>query len=336
LNNVVGVEMSLNDVCCYVPCWGGMAATLFMGLWATECSGSPNAGVISALVFAIIPVGDAQPASGLSVWMLVFTARTFAVCRPVCGPSTLLHMHTILNGSSLVLNRRLWLDNSQAHIMRSVGGGYDNESVAMTCMMMTFYFWVRACRDSTKDKDAHTWNSVVFGVLSGLAYICMAAAWGGYVFVLNMIGVHVTLLVLVGRFSKSLFVAYSLFYVIGTTGATFVPVIGWTPLKSLEQLGCLGIFGGRRTLLKSIHPLSVRSMFNVTSLFCTLQFAVCSSDLCALRFDLCVCYCGLKRHAVQETTHAEQETTHAVQETTHAVLKVWCSAPLLYASKRQR
>ena len=34
-----------------------------------------------------------------------------------------------------------------AHIMRSVAGGYDNESVAMTAMMLTFYCWVRALRD---------------------------------------------------------------------------------------------------------------------------------------------------------------------------------------------
>ena len=33
-----------------------------------------------------------------------------------------------------------------AHIMRSVGGGYDNESIAMTAMCATFYFWARSLR----------------------------------------------------------------------------------------------------------------------------------------------------------------------------------------------
>ena len=33
-----------------------------------------------------------------------------------------------------------------AHIMRSVGGGYDNESIAMTAMCLTFYCWARALR----------------------------------------------------------------------------------------------------------------------------------------------------------------------------------------------
>ena len=33
-----------------------------------------------------------------------------------------------------------------AHLMRSVGGGYDNESIAMTAMCATFYFWCRSVR----------------------------------------------------------------------------------------------------------------------------------------------------------------------------------------------
>ena len=36
--------------------------------------------------------------------------------------------------------------------------------------------------------------------------------------------------------------AYSIFFIIGTAGALQVPVIGWQPLQSLEQLGPLGIF----------------------------------------------------------------------------------------------
>ena len=40
LNNLIGYEMSLNDVCCYVPAWGGVSATFFLGLITLECTGS--------------------------------------------------------------------------------------------------------------------------------------------------------------------------------------------------------------------------------------------------------------------------------------------------------
>ena len=82
-----------------------------------------------------------------------------------------------------------------AHMMRSVGGGYDNESVAMSAMVGVFYFWCRSLRN-----DSSWW----YGAFAGLTYIYMVAAWGGYIFVLNMVGVHAFALVLMQRFSSKL------------------------------------------------------------------------------------------------------------------------------------
>ena len=81
----VGIPMSLNDICVFVPTWFGGIATLFTGLLAAECSGIPSAAPAAALVMSVIP----------------------------------------------------------AHIMRSMGGGYDNESIAVTAMVATFYLWNR-------------------------------------------------------------------------------------------------------------------------------------------------------------------------------------------------
>ena len=40
--NAAGFNMSLNDVCVFVPTWFAVAATYFLGLLAAECSGSSN------------------------------------------------------------------------------------------------------------------------------------------------------------------------------------------------------------------------------------------------------------------------------------------------------
>jgi dolichyl-diphosphooligosaccharide--protein glycosyltransferase len=80
--------------------------------------------------------------------------------------------------------------------------------------------------------------------LSGVAYFYMVAAWGGYVFVINLIGLHASLLVALGRYSTKLHRAYTLFYLVGTALAIQVPVVGLTPLRSLEQMGPLLAFGG--------------------------------------------------------------------------------------------
>ena len=67
-------------------------------------------------------------------------------------------------------------------------GGYDNESIAMTAIICTFYLWSRSLRTE------ESWK--VFGPLTGLSYFYMVAVWGGYIFVLNMIGLHAAALVL--------------------------------------------------------------------------------------------------------------------------------------------
>ena len=77
-------------------------------------------------------------------------------------------------------------------------GGYDNESIAMTAMCATFYFWCRSLRGKS-DTDP----SWLFGIITGIAYIYMVAAWGGYIFVLNMIAFHALVLVALGKYSKA-------------------------------------------------------------------------------------------------------------------------------------
>lgn len=126
-----------------------------------------------------------------------------------------------------------------AHLMRSVGGEFDNEAVAMTAIVATFYFWLRSVR------NPHSWG---VGVVAGLSYVYMVAAWGGYIFVLNMIGIHALMLVGLGRFNSGVYKAYTLFFLIGTAGAIQIPVVGWTPLRSVEQLGPLLVFLGYQVL----------------------------------------------------------------------------------------
>eukprot|EP00121_Abeoforma_whisleri_P003311 Awhi_evm1s2973 len=49
------MPMSLNDICCYVPAWYGVSASLFVGLMTYECSRSKIAAAFAVLIMAIIP-----------------------------------------------------------------------------------------------------------------------------------------------------------------------------------------------------------------------------------------------------------------------------------------
>uniref|UniRef100_A0A7R9VFZ5 dolichyl-diphosphooligosaccharide--protein glycotransferase n=1 Tax=Chlamydomonas euryale TaxID=1486919 RepID=A0A7R9VFZ5_9CHLO len=143
-----------------------------------------------------------------------------------------------------------------AHIMRSVGGGYDNESVAVTAMVLTFYLWVRSLR---------TRGSWPWAFAAAAAYTYMVAAWGGYVFVINTVGAHAGLLMLLGRVDDAVYRAYTIFYVLGTAGAIQVPCVAWVPLKTLEQIGPLGVFLAYQ-LLQSAELLRARHNIRAGSL----------------------------------------------------------------------
>jgi len=120
-----------------------------------------------------------------------------------------------------------------ANLMRSVAGAFDNEAMAVTFILSTFWAWCRCVRGP---------SSWPFAVLAAASYTAMVATWGGYIFVINAIGVHALILVGLGRFNSGVYKAYTIFYVLGTYGATTIPVVGWTPLRSLEQCRPLGFF----------------------------------------------------------------------------------------------
>eukprot|EP00584_Thalassiosira_punctigera_P022138 CAMPEP_0172552596 /NCGR_PEP_ID=MMETSP1067-20121228/46223_1 /TAXON_ID=265564 ORGANISM="Thalassiosira punctigera, Strain Tpunct2005C2" /NCGR_SAMPLE_ID=MMETSP1067 /ASSEMBLY_ACC=CAM_ASM_000444 /LENGTH=960 /DNA_ID=CAMNT_0013340615 /DNA_START=110 /DNA_END=2995 /DNA_ORIENTATION=+ len=222
---VFGDSMSLNDVCCYIPVWFGVAATFLVGCIAFEASLPENSG---GHIFGV--VYDALRGKYSGPESMRGASRPRLALLGLSSPS--------LECAAFAIG---FMGVVPAHLMRSVGGGYDNESVAVTAMTLTFWLWMRSLRSGEE-------YSYLVGVFTGLAYFYMAAAWGGYIFVLNLIAAHAAFLVVLGRFSTKVYKAYSLFYVVGTSLAIQIPVVGWSPLKSLEQLPACAVFLGYQLL----------------------------------------------------------------------------------------
>ncbi|KAE9407150.1 oligosaccharyl transferase STT3 subunit [Gymnopus androsaceus JB14] len=114
--------------------------------------------------------------------------------------------------------------------------GYISRSVAAIAiflLMFTFYCWIKALK----------LGSAFFGTLAAVFYFYMVAAWGGYAFITNMIPVHALVLLLMGRYSEKLYVAYSSWYAIGTLSSMQVPFVGFQPVRTSEHMGALGVFG---------------------------------------------------------------------------------------------
>jgi len=233
-------DWSINDICVFVPAWFGVAASLAVGWMTYECTAGHSTQYFESLCNAVPVVNTiyqwaVKPLAGLLLHLLKrATGSTWGL--------EVRHPHKLTAVSCAVWATAV-MAVLPAHLSRSVAGGYDNESIAMTAMVTTYAAWTRALRHGGSVVHAAVW-----GVVTGLFYFYMVAAWGGYVFVLNMVGVHAAFLVLLGRYSRQLHAAYSAFFIVGTALAIQVPVVGMTPLKSLEQMGPLLVFGGMQLL----------------------------------------------------------------------------------------
>lgn len=112
-----------------------------------------------------------------------------------------------------------------------MGGSYDNEGVAIFALIFCFYLWVKAVHS----------GSILWAGLCALSYYYMVAAWGGYIFIINVIPIYVIIMVLAGRYSSRLYIAYSIFYIIGSICAMTVPFVGFNVIDRAECAASHGI-----------------------------------------------------------------------------------------------
>ncbi|KAF1986184.1 glycosyltransferase family 66 protein [Aulographum hederae CBS 113979] len=119
------------------------------------------------------------------------------------------------------------------YISRSVAGSYDNEAIAIFLLVFTFYLWIKAVKE----------GSAAWGAMTALFYGYMVSAWGGYVFITNLLPLHAFVLICMGRFSPRLYVSYTTWYALGTLGSMQIPFVGFLPVRSSEHMSALGVFG---------------------------------------------------------------------------------------------
>lgn len=119
------------------------------------------------------------------------------------------------------------------YISRSVAGSYDNEAIAIFCMLLTYYGWIKSVKT----------GSIFWSLFTALAYFYMVSSWGGYVFLINLIPLHVLALMATGRFSNRIYVAYSVVYCLGTVLSMQISFVGFQPVQSSEHMLALGVFG---------------------------------------------------------------------------------------------
>ncbi|KAI9469671.1 MAG: Oligosaccharyl transferase STT3 subunit-domain-containing protein [Benjaminiella poitrasii] len=180
-----------------------------------------------------------------------------------------------LKDSSAGLLAAVFIGLAPGYISRSVAGSYDNEAIAIFLLMFTFFLWIKALKV----------GSALWASAAAFFYFYMVAAWGGYVFIINIIPLHVFVLMIMGRFSSRVYVSYSTFYVLGTLMSMQIPFVGFQPTRTSEHMAALGVFGlcqilGFVQLLRS--HLQAKQFQVVLKAFVVLTFGLGFTALVAL------------------------------------------------------
>lgn len=116
------------------------------------------------------------------------------------------------------------------YISRSVAGSYDNEAIAIFLLIFCFFLWIKALK----------LGSMYWASLSAIFYGYMVSAWGGYVFITNLLPLHAFVLICMGSYSSRLYVAYTTWYALGTMASMQVPFVGFLPIRSSEHMPAFG------------------------------------------------------------------------------------------------
>lgn len=118
------------------------------------------------------------------------------------------------------------------YISRSVAGSYDNEGIAIFALQFTYYLWVKSVKT----------GSIFWAASAALSYFYMVSAWGGYVFIINLIPLHVFVLLIMNRYSHRLFTSYTTFYILGLIFSMQIPFVGFQPIRTSEHMAASGVF----------------------------------------------------------------------------------------------
>jgi len=145
-------------------------------------------------------------------------------------------------GKGAGLLTALFLALNPSSIGRTQLGFLRHEPLGILLMLLIFLFF----RRSTVAKSS-TRSSLIYSSLAGFCLYYLAAEWAGSLYPLDLIPLYVIILVLIGRYSKKLFLSYSITMGIFLVLTPFlVPKLGF---GSLTDITWLAVIAGELALL---------------------------------------------------------------------------------------
>jgi dolichyl-diphosphooligosaccharide--protein glycosyltransferase len=140
-------------------------------------------------------------------------------------------------GRGVGLFSALFLAFSSSHIFRTAAGFFDDETIGIFAMILSFHFYLKATSPECSFR-----SSAIYALLSGASLAYLASGWGAYRYPISLIALFSIVLVVLGRYSSRLLPAYGITFGFAFLIMTQIPQLGFTALKEWSTLAIPGIF----------------------------------------------------------------------------------------------
>ena len=122
-----------------------------------------------------------------------------------------------------ILDRRagliaaFFLAFSPGHMQRTVIGFFDNETIGVFAVLLTFFFFIRAVKTGKLSE----------GIFAGLSIGYLALSWGGLTYAFSLLPLIVFIIILLDKYNPNILMAYTSTIIIGLLVYSINPAFSW-------------------------------------------------------------------------------------------------------------
>ena len=140
-------------------------------------------------------------------------------------------------GRGVGLFSALFLAFSSSHIFRTAAGFYDDETIGIFAMLLSFHFYLKAISPERSPR-----SSIIYSLLSGATLAYMASGWGAYRYPMSLLALFTLILAVIGRYSSRLLSSYGLTFGLAFLFMAQLPQLGFDAFKEWTTIAIPGGF----------------------------------------------------------------------------------------------
>lgn len=235
--------------------------------WVDQQTWYPNGRIMGQSSYIGVPLSSVIFYKILHVFRINIDLMTISFITPaILGTLSVLAIYFLgkeVQGKRTGLFTALLLGVTPAHIQRSITGFFDNESIGILLLVVTYVFFVRGLKT----------NSMVYGLFAGITLGFLGISWGAAKYAFDFLALYVIVLILLKKHSTRLLAAYGPCIIVGTTIIAMIPKIGPQIITKIDHafpIGILILLAGVLAYEELVQTTEKRSSRKYTQYFALL------------------------------------------------------------------